>query len=136
MGRVDKKEYTLIYSGPNNRTGQLGTGFIIDKKIRKSLLDYEAVSYRICKIRLKGRFRNVTLVSVHTPAEERNGEEKEEFYDILGRTCEIAPKYDIFILVGDFNARIGKEDFMKGIAGRYSLHEETNENGSMLGRFA
>jgi hypothetical protein len=25
---------------------------------------------------------------------------------------------------------------MKGIAGRYSLHEETSENGSMLGQLA
>jgi hypothetical protein len=36
----------------------------------------------------------VTLVSVHAPTEERSGEQKKEFYDILGRTCERAQKYE------------------------------------------
>jgi endonuclease/exonuclease/phosphatase family metal-dependent hydrolase len=40
------------------------------------------------------------------------------------------------ILLGDFNARIGKEGFKNGIAGRYSLHEEASENGSMLGQLS
>jgi hypothetical protein len=91
------------------------------KKIRKSLLDYEAVNDRICKITLKGRFRNVALISVHAPTEERSGEAKEEFYDILGRTCERAPTCDILILLGHFNARIGEEEFMKGIAGTIGI---------------
>jgi exonuclease III len=31
-GRTDKPEFTIIYSGSQERTGQLGTGFIITRK--------------------------------------------------------------------------------------------------------
>lgn len=57
-GRIDKKEYTVLYeyNGPERRSGRNGTGFMIGKKVRKSLLSFEPVNDRICKIRLKGKF--------------------------------------------------------------------------------
>ena len=35
QGRIDKKDFTLFYSGPKERTGQYRTGFIISSKMRK-----------------------------------------------------------------------------------------------------
>lgn len=36
-GRIDKKHYTVIYIGSDGGTGQCGTGFIINKIMKKSL---------------------------------------------------------------------------------------------------
>jgi exonuclease III len=33
-GEINKKNFTVIHSGPENRTGQNGTGFIISRKIK------------------------------------------------------------------------------------------------------
>uniref|UniRef100_A0A8D8XBG1 Craniofacial development protein 2 n=1 Tax=Cacopsylla melanoneura TaxID=428564 RepID=A0A8D8XBG1_9HEMI len=66
QGRIDKKDFSLIYSGPNMKTGLFGTGFLINKTVRGSILDYQTVNDRICKIRLKGKFRNVSIVSLPT----------------------------------------------------------------------
>jgi len=33
-GEIKKKNFTIIYSGPENRKGQYGTGFIISRKIK------------------------------------------------------------------------------------------------------
>lgn len=55
---------------------------------------------------------------------------------MLERVCERTNKYDTLIVLGDFNAKIGKEDFIKQVAGMYSLYNETSNNGMRLCQFA
>jgi len=45
------------------------------------------------------------------------------------RLCEKAHKYDILILLVDFNAKIGRAKFIATVAGKYTSHEVTSENG-------
>lgn len=136
QGRIDKAEYSLFYSGPQRRTGQYGTGFIISKRMRQSLIEFEAVNERICRVRMRGKFRNITIVNVHAPTEEKDGIIKEQFYDELERTCDRVQRYDMLIVLGDFNAKVGRRECQKGVLGRYSLHEESNDNGILLCQFA
>lgn len=63
QGRTDKQAYSLFYNGPNSRPGWCGTGFIIDAQVCKSLMCFEPISDRMCKIGLKRRFVNITLIS-------------------------------------------------------------------------
>lgn len=51
QGRIDKKDFTILYSGPGNRTGLFGTGFMLSSKTRNSLLLFEPINDKICKIR-------------------------------------------------------------------------------------
>jgi len=48
------------------------------------------------------------------------------------RASEAAPKYDAKIVLGDFNAKTRKEDRIVEVAGKYSLHDSTSENGNRL----
>jgi uncharacterized protein YrzB (UPF0473 family) len=66
---------------------------------------------------------------------KRHDEGKEQFYDLL-TTCNQTPRYDTLIVMGDFNAKIGRENFMELVARNFTIHEETNENGKHLGHFA
>ncbi|XP_072375939.1 uncharacterized protein, partial [Diabrotica undecimpunctata] len=68
--------------------------------------------------------------------EEAAEEEKEEFYDSLTRLYTEAPKHDIKIILGDLNAKIGKEEHIRPVAGNQSLHDITNDNDSRLIEFA
>jgi hypothetical protein len=38
--------------------------------------------------------------------------------------------------LGDFNAKIGRENFIATVAEKYTLHEVTSENGKRLGQLA
>ena len=79
QGEIKKKNYTVYFSGSEGRTGRKGTGFIITGKARKNILGFEPVNDRMCKTRVKGRFRNITTVYAST--EDAEDEEKERFYD-------------------------------------------------------
>ena len=85
--RIDKPAYTLLYSGSEEKTGQLGTGIMMNKTMKGSLLDFEPQNNRICKIRLKGRFRNMTVISAYAPMNDKDDLEKEKFYENLKEVC-------------------------------------------------
>ena len=59
---TDKKECTLLYNGPKLKTGQCGTAFIKSMHMR-SVLAFEPINDSQRKIRLKGRFRNMSMIS-------------------------------------------------------------------------
>ena len=85
-------------------------------------------------MRIKGKFRNITLISAYVPNEDSTDIIKDEFYDLLSQECEKARKYNILILLQYFNAKIGKENFIKSVAGKHTLHTATSENGKQLGQ--
>jgi hypothetical protein len=93
QGRIDKQEYSLMYSGPKRRTGPYGTGFMISERVRNCVLEFEAINERFCKLRLKGRFRNITIISTHALTEDSEEEENEEFYVQLEHICSNVQKY-------------------------------------------
>jgi len=82
-GRIDKKDFSLFYIGPKERTGRYGTGFIINAKMRISFLSFEHLSDRLRKLRLREKFRNISLISTFAPTEDSPGSIKDEFYDQL-----------------------------------------------------
>jgi exonuclease III len=78
----------------------------------------------------------VIIIATHAATEEKEEHEKEEFYDGLEEICNNVQKYYITIIMGDFNPKIGKEKHLVNIAGKYTIHNETNENGQLLAQFA
>ena len=42
----------------------------------------------------------------------------------------------MLLILGDFNAKIGKEQANKSVVEQHTIHEETSENGLILCPFA
>jgi endonuclease/exonuclease/phosphatase family metal-dependent hydrolase len=66
---------------------------------------------------------------VHTPCEDEGGYVKDSFYEEPGRVFGQFPRYDTKIILGDFNAKVGRENIFKPTIGNKSLHEISNDNG-------
>jgi hypothetical protein len=60
----------------------------------------------------------------------------EQFYDDLQSIVDNVPKSDLIIILGDINAKLGKEQAYQKITGKHTLHEVTNRNGELLFDFA
>jgi hypothetical protein len=61
---------------------------------------------------------------------------KDSFYEELERIFNKFPKYHMKILLGDLNAKVGREDIFKPTIGKESLHEISNDNGVRIVNFA
>jgi len=73
---------------------------------------------------------------VHAPSEEKSDEAKDDFYEELEQVFDHFPKYHMKILLGDFNAKVGRENFFKPTIGNESLHQHSNDNGVRIVTFA
>jgi hypothetical protein len=49
--------------------------------------------------------------------------QQDSFYDELERVFDKFPKYHVKILLGDFSAKVGREDILKPTIWNKSLHE-------------
>jgi hypothetical protein len=58
------------------------------------------------------------------------------FYEELGHVFDQFPRYDMIILLGDFNVKVGREDIFKPTIGNESSHEISNDSGVRVVNFA
>jgi len=72
-------------------------------------MGFEPINERICKLQLKGKYHNITIVNTHEPTEEKDEDTKERFYAELQQIQEKVPKHDLLIIIGDYDAKIGRE---------------------------
>jgi hypothetical protein len=73
---------------------------------------------------------------VHAPCEDKSDDVQDSFYEELGRVFDQIPKYDMKILLGNFDAKIGRENIFKLTTGKESLHEISNNNTIRVIHFA
>jgi endonuclease/exonuclease/phosphatase family metal-dependent hydrolase len=66
---------------------------------------------------------------VHAPTKDKDDIIKDSFYEELEQVFDQFPRYHMKILLGDLNAKVGREDIFKPVIGNESLHEASNDNG-------
>jgi hypothetical protein len=85
---------------------------------------------------LRGRWCHIIVLKVHAPTEDKTDDVKDSFYEKSERVFDKFPKYHMKILLGDFNAKVGRGNIFKPTIGIESLHEISNANGVRLVNFA
>jgi hypothetical protein len=127
-------EHTCFY-GKWNENHELGTGFLVHKRIISAVKSIETVSDTMSYIILRGCWYDITILNIHIPTEEKIDDAKDSFYEKFKHIFNIPPKYHMKTLLGDFNAKVGREDIFK-TTGNESFHEISNDNGIRSVNFA
>ena len=75
------------------------------------------------------------MVQAHAPTEGKTDEEKEELYESLRVVVENVRQHDMLILMGDFSAKVGREDgIWREVMGAFGVGARNN-NGQRLLEF-
>jgi hypothetical protein len=101
---LESKKCTFYYSCHTEKH-IFGTGFLVDKRIGHMILDFKPISMRMCKQRLRGKFYNYSFFCECAPTEDKDEEQKENFYDELEKAYDECPRSDVKLILGDFNAK-------------------------------
>ena len=154
--------YTFLHSGrplpsdDDNAVRNEGVGIALDRKATEAWKaageKWEAISSRIVLTRLKlaGRGQrqpggsrersstSVTVVSVYAPTAKAPPGVKQQFNEDLQSSLDKVPPSDILIILGDFNARVGKRDVASSLWKQtLGIHgfDERNDAGEELLEF-
>ena len=114
----------------------MGTGFFVHQRIASAVKMVEFVNDGVSYIVMRGRWCNIIVVNVHAPSEEKSDESKDCSYEELEQVFYHFPKYHVKIILGDFNAKVGRESIFKPTIWNESLHQNSNDNGVRLVNFA
>jgi len=134
-GILEKKNCVILYSW-NPVRHVIGLGFYVNPRFLSNIPSFEPVNDRLCWIRFRGKYRNYSIINDHSPIEDKDDEENDTFYLELEAVYSQCPRHDIQMVLGDFNAKLGKEESNYRYAGRNGLRAECNGNGYKLVQFA
>jgi hypothetical protein len=97
----------------------LGTGFFVHHGIVSAV---------------KREFVSDIVLDLHA-GNEKSGDSKESFYEELEQVFYHFPKYHMEILLGDFKAKVGRENIFKPTMGHESVQQDSNDNGVRIINF-
>ena len=107
-----EEEFRVIFAGGNDH--RKGVAFIIRGIAKDSVINYNLKSERIIIARVSAQPKNILLCQSYAPTIADSDEEIENFYEeVENAISEIKQWNDIVLLMGDFNAKIGKGNKMK-----------------------
>lgn len=81
--KIFEKGNYSIFCSVNTKSHTFGTAFIISKRIKHMIIDFQPISPRLCKLRLKGKFFNYSIINTHAPIEDSTDDDKNIFYQEL-----------------------------------------------------
>ena len=105
-GRLELENHTMLYSGGEQHAK--GVALIMTKKVGKSVLGCWTVSERVMIVKFKCQPVNINIIQVYAPTSDAPDEDIQLFYEDLNKVFSTCKSPEVRIVMGDFNAKVGK----------------------------
>lgn len=124
--------FILCHTGQT--PGKYGVGFFINKHLKNNIESYVGISERVALLNIRISNKPLTIIQVYAPTEAAQEEEVDTFYEDIYEAISMA--YEDYILMGDFNSKIGKPQMDEHLVTRQYGYGERNARGQRLIDFA
>uniref|UniRef100_A0A8D8Q762 Craniofacial development protein 2 n=1 Tax=Cacopsylla melanoneura TaxID=428564 RepID=A0A8D8Q762_9HEMI len=130
----DIERHRVYFSGSTNGKLEYGVGIIVHKDIVKHVSNFVPVNDRIMLLQINSSPVNTNIIQAYAPTTDHSDEEVQLMYDQIQNILKKLPKHELNIVMGDFNAKVGKGRDGTHI-GSHGLGER-NDRGDILSTFA
>lgn len=130
------KEQNYTFSGPDTKLADRDSTAIRSDMLHQLQSIPVAINARVMSYRCKiQETKPINFISAYAPTMQATDEEKENFYNTLSTVVGAIPADESVVLLGDFNARVGRDDMAwRGVIGKHGLGN-MNTNGEILASF-
>ena len=110
-GAKNMDDCYVVYSGVTEGRSRAGVVVFLSEDVSRCVKSWQCVNERIeiVVVKLKIDREWSTLVQVYAPTDDSKREEKERFHCDLQVAVNKVGRKETMVLMGDFNARVGKD---------------------------
>ena len=116
QGQTNLSSCDVYYSVHASRH-KFRCGFVGRGDLRGLVSRFTAVDERLAAILIKAKYFYICLICAHAPTEDKYDTAMDAFYDKLEVLYNRCPRSDIKFLIGDFNAKVGRERIFTATVG-------------------
>ena len=107
MGEFNSDDHYIYYCG-QEFLRRNGVAIIFKQRVQNAVLRCNLKNNRMISVRFQGKPFNITVIQVCAPTSNAEEAEVERFYEDLQDLLELTPKKDILFIIGDWNAKVGR----------------------------
>ena len=118
--------HLFYYRGKENEKSS-GVGFLVNNNIAGNVLKFDSLSDRVAYLTIRlNKMYTLKVIQVYAPTSKSSDDEIEHFYDDISKILD-EEKTKYTILMGDFNAKVGKKKDENLAWGNLELDREMKE---------
>ena len=131
MGEFNSDDHYIYYGQESLRRN--GVAIMVNKRVRSAVLGCNLKNDRMISVHFQGKPFNITVIQACAPTSNAEEAEVEWFYEDLQDLLELIPPKDVFLIIGDWNAKVGSQE-NPAVTGKFGLAVQ-NEAGQRLIEF-